>query len=62
MKKIIMMAVICITTLMGDSLDDGMKAYNNGNKQKAINLFGKACDGGNKAGCGYYELLQLDGY
>ena len=61
MKKIIMMAVICITTLMGGSFDDGVKAYINGNKQKAKYLFGKACNSGIMGGCNSLGAMYYKG-
>ena len=42
------------------------KAYSNGigvrqNKQKAKELFGKACDGGHQGGCKGYRILNEQG-
>jgi len=61
MKKIIMLVIIGVNILIGSSFDDGMNAYNNGNKQKAINLFGKACDGGFIDGCYNLGIMYDNG-
>lgn len=51
---------------MGGCLNLGV-AYANGegvkqDKSKAKALFGKACDGGSQKGCGYYKILNEEGY
>jgi len=42
-------------------VDDGLKAYNSGNKQKAAKLYTKACDGGIMEGCYNLGVLYSNG-
>ena len=56
MKKIVIAITLLAITLLvnfllSNDFDKGMKAYNNGDKTKAKELFGKACNNGNIKGC-----------
>ena len=44
-----------------DFFDDGVNAYNNGNKQKAVKLWEKACEGGHMEGCFNSGILYSTG-
>lgn len=57
MKKILFSILLLISYINADLVDDGMLEYHNGNKQKASELFRKACDAGNANGC--YKLGML---
>lgn len=43
--------------LNADLINDGDKEYNNGNENKALELWSQACDGGNMEGC--YKMGKL---
>ena len=62
MKKILLGILFVGFILNADEFDDGLKAYQSGNKTKAKKFYGKACDLGNNAGCKEYRILNEQGY
>ena len=61
MKKIIFTILFLLNFAQADYIDDGHKAYNAGDKQKASKLYKKACDGGYAGGCKVYRILNEEG-
>ncbi len=43
-------------------IDVGLDAYISGDNVKAVELFGKACDGGSAEGCKGYRILNEQGH
>lgn len=61
MKSIILGVLLLASTLSADLVDDGFKEHNNGNYTKAVELFGKTCDGGYAEACSYLGLMYVTG-
>lgn len=70
MKKILIICILAATMIFASSLvNEGKKAYKDGNYfkahklyySKAIKFYKKACDGGNIHGCSNLGLLYTNG-
>ena len=61
MKNILSVIFSFVFILQADIIQDGLDAYNQGDKQKASQLFKKACDGGNATGCFALGVLYANG-
>ena len=61
MKRIVLGMLIVVGLLQASLVNDGFNAYNNGNKQTAIKLWSKACDGGDMDGCGILGVMYDTG-
>ena len=62
MKKIFLSLFLIMVSLNANLTDDGIAAYNSGDKQKASKLFKKACDGGNITACFNLGIMYDNGY
>ena len=53
MKKVVVLLVCAVVLLMGDKSDTQLPS--------AVELYKKACDGGNMVGCGNLGIMYADG-
>jgi len=56
-KKLLLTLILLSFNLYADTFDDALKAYDSGDKQKAVQLYTKACHGNLMIGC--YNLGVL---
>lgn len=60
MKKIILIFLLLNVVLYANIVDDGLAAFDKGNKQKAIELYRIACTDGKEEACSSYKKLKYD--
>ena len=62
MKKIVIVLLVLLgVNLYANLTNDGLYEYTKGNRQKASQLFKKACDGGDMKGCYNLGFLYANG-
>lgn len=61
MKKIFLCLFLAVGICFANLLNDAAKAYQNGEYQKAANLWQKACEGGDMLGCKNLGVLYDQG-
>ncbi|MDR2080557.1 MAG: sel1 repeat family protein, partial [Campylobacteraceae bacterium] len=54
-------AVLLGSLALADDFDEANKTYENGNYEKAAELFKKSCDGGNAKSCGSLGFMYKSG-
>lgn len=60
MKKLILLAFIALS-LFGSDFENGLLEFEKGNMAKAVELFKKACDGGDAFGCSSLGFMYANG-
>ena len=60
-QKLLLALILLSFNLYADDLEDALKAYKSGDKQKAIQLYTKTCDGNDRRGCYGLGLLYSTG-